>query len=45
MTSTMPTLASDLRNNLERVIVEAGDTAEFGACASLEALAAHHHEP
>ena len=41
----MPTLASDLRNILERVIVNARDAAEAGAHAALEALAVHHHEP
>jgi len=41
----MPTLASELRNKLERVVIEARDTAEVGARAALEALAVHHHEP
>jgi len=41
----MPTLATDLRNKLERVGVEARDVAEAGACAALEAVAVHHHEP
>ena len=41
----MSTLASDLRNKLERVVVEARDAAEVGARAALEALAVHHHEP
>lgn len=41
----MPTLGSDLRNKLERVVVEARDVAEAGARAALEALAVHHHEP
>jgi hypothetical protein len=41
----MPTLASDLRNKLERVVIEARDAAEVGAQAALEALAVHHHEP
>lgn len=41
----MPTLASDLRNKLERVVIEARDAAEAGARAALEALAVHHHEP
>jgi hypothetical protein len=41
----MPTLASDLRNKLERVVIEARDVAEKGARAALEALAVHHHEP
>ncbi len=37
----MPTLASDLRNKLERVVIEARDAAEAGARAALEALAVH----
>ena len=37
----MPTLATDLRNKLERVVVEARDVAEAGARAALEALAVH----
>jgi len=41
----MPTLASELRNKLERVVIEARDAAEVGARAALEALAVHHHEP
>jgi len=41
----MPTLASDLRNRLERVVIEARDVAEAGARTALEALAVHHHEP
>jgi hypothetical protein len=41
----MPTLPSELRNKLERVVVEARDVAEAGACAALEALAVGHHEP
>ncbi len=41
----MPTLATDLRRKLERVVIEARDTAEAGARAALEALAVHHHEP
>jgi len=41
----MPTLASELRNKLERVVIEARDAAELGARAALEALAVHHHEP
>lgn len=41
----MPTLASDLRNKLEHVVVDAREVAEAGACAALEALAVHHHEP
>jgi len=38
-------LPSDLRNKLERVVIEARDAAEVGARAALEALAVHHHEP
>ena len=41
----MPTLASELRNKLERVIIEARDAAETGARAALQALAVHHYEP
>lgn len=41
----MPSLASDLRKKLERVVIEARDVAETGARAALEALAVHHHEP
>ena len=41
----MPTLASELRNRLERAVIEARDAAEAGACAALEALAVHYHEP
>ena len=41
----MPTLARQLRNQLERVVIEARDVAEAGARAALEALAVHHHEP
>jgi len=41
----MPTLASELRNKLERVIIEAREAAEAGARAALEAVAVHHREP
>jgi len=41
----MGTLTSELRKNLERVVIEARDAAEVGARAALEALAVHHHEP
>src|SRR3990172_4007592 len=41
----MPTLASDLRNKLEKAVIEARDAAEAGARAALEALAVHHHKP
>ena len=40
----MPTLASELRNKLERVVIEARDVAEAGARAALEALAVHYRE-
>jgi hypothetical protein len=39
----MSTLASELRNKLERVVIDARDAAEIGARAALEALAVHHH--
>jgi hypothetical protein len=39
----MPTLASELRNKLERVVIDAREAAELGARAALEALAVHHH--
>jgi len=38
-------LPTELRNKLERTIIEARDVAEAGAKAALEALAVHHHEP
>lgn len=41
----MDTLASELRNKLERVVIEARDVAETGARAALEALAVHCSEP
>ena len=41
----MPVLHTDLRNKLERTVIEARDVAEAGAKAALEALAVHHHEP
>lgn len=41
----MPTLATDLRNKLERAVIDARDAAEAGAREALEALAVHHHEP
>ena len=37
----MPTLATELRNKLERVVIEARDVAEAGAYAALKALAVH----
>lgn len=41
----MPVLSSDLRNKLERAIIEAREVAEVGSRAALEAFAVHHHEP
>jgi len=41
----MSTLASELRNRLERVIIETRETAEAGARTALEAVAVHHREP
>ena len=41
----MATLSTDLRNKLERAVIEARDAAEFGARAALENLAVQHHEP
>ena len=41
----MQTLATELRRQLERAVVEARDIAEAGAQGALEALAVHHHEP
>lgn len=41
----MAALASDLRRQLEAVIVSARVEAEVAAKAALEALAIHHHEP
>jgi hypothetical protein len=41
----MPTLPTELRNKLERVVIDARDAAEIGARTALEALAVHHHEP
>ena len=41
----MSTLSTELRNKLERTIVNAREVAEAGAKAALEALAVHHHEP
>jgi hypothetical protein len=38
-------LQAELRNQLERVIIRARETAEAGAQMALEALAVHHHEP
>src|SRR5438876_6300028 len=40
-TFRMPTLASELRNKLERVVIDARDAAEAGAYAALKALAVH----
>lgn len=41
----MSTLNTQLRNKLERAIVDARDIAEAGAKEALESLAVHHHEP
>jgi len=41
----MTTLPSDLRNKLEKIVIQARDVAEEGAKAALETLAVHHHEP
>ena len=41
----MATLPTGLRNQLERVVVQARDVAEAGARVALEALAVHHYEP
>jgi hypothetical protein len=41
----MPTLAVDLRRNLERAIIVAREIAEAGVDAALKALAVTHHEP
>ncbi len=41
----MPTLPTDLRNQLERVAIVAREVAEVGARAALESLAVHHHVP
>ena len=41
----MNPLPTELRNKLERTIIEARDEAEKGAKAALEAMAVHHHEP
>ena len=41
----MNPLPTELRNKLERTIIEARDVAEAGAKAALEALAVHHHGP
>ena len=40
----MPTLSTELRNKLERAVVEARGIAETGARAALEAFAVGHHE-
>lgn len=41
----MAVLPIELRNKLEKTIIEARDVAEAGAKAALEALAVHHYEP
>ena len=40
----MPTLASELRSRLERVVIDARDAAETGARAALQTLAVHEGE-
>jgi hypothetical protein len=40
----MPTLATELRNKLERVVIDARDAAEVGARAALQTLAVHERE-
>ncbi len=41
----MTSLPAELRNKLERTIIDARKVAEAGAKAALEALAVHHYEP
>jgi len=41
----MPALATALRNQLEKTVIEARDVAEEGARIALESLAVHHYEP
>jgi nucleotide-binding universal stress UspA family protein len=41
----VPTLTSDQRNQLERVVIEARESAEAGSRNALEILAIHHHDP
>ncbi len=41
----MAPLSTELRNKLERTIVEAREVAEAGAYAALEGMAVHHYEP
>ncbi len=41
----MPTLSTDLRNKLERTVIEARRIAEEGATAALETFAVQNHEP
>ena len=41
----MRTLGAEHRKQLDRVVAEARDVAEDGACTALEALAVHRHEP
>lgn len=40
----MPSLSTELRNKLEKVIIGARDVAEAGAKAALETLAVHHRD-
>jgi len=41
----MPALLSELRNKLEKVVVEARDVTEAGGRIALESLAVQHYEP
>jgi hypothetical protein len=41
----MPTLPTDLRSQLEKVIIKAREISEIAAKSALEALAVQHHEP
>ena len=41
----MQTLPTDLRQQLERTVIEARNVAEAGACAALKEFAVHHREP
>ena len=41
----MTILATNLRNKLEKVVIEAREAAETGAKAALESMAVNHHEP
>ncbi len=41
----MSVLSTELRNQLEKTVIEARDVAEAGARIALESLAVHHYEP